>query len=203
MASNTGGYDQSSTRRPGTVTDQHGRKWSASIDNKSGYPVGVIRPKDWKAPWVPSQTYFKFTDRENPSQFKIDYDAILAERLEAHETWAAQYRKAALARGWNPEDTDKQNSVTELVGTKPLPIEPVVACVQGNKWMLGLSDKVDPRLVEFVRVRTDKVSRVVGSLDFSDPDDDFEDALDELEEIHDPEAVGGKKVKVKSAKRAA
>ncbi len=210
MASNTGGYDQSSTRRPGTLTDQHGRKWSATIDKKSGYPVGVVQPQGWRGPWMPNQGFFRFKE-DAPNVFDIDYAAILNQRLEAHESWAAQFRQAALVRGWNPDDNSKSANITELVGTKPLPVEPIVACMQGNRWMLGLTDKVDQRLEPFVRKRTDRIGRIIAEMDFSDaPEEQAEvegdsgilddlnlsdDDLLDLEERVDPSAVGGKLVK--------
>lgn len=202
MSSFTSGYDQPSTRMPGTLKDQHGRLWSATIDKKSGYPVGVIQPKGWRAPWLPNQGFFKFENPDDNRSFRIAYDQILDQRLKAHEDWASQFRQAALVRGWNPDDQTKQSNITELVGTKPLPIEPVVACMQGNKWMLGLTDKVDPRLEPFVVKRTDRVSRVVAEMDFSDADDAFEDTLADLEDEIDPDAIGGKKVNPRKRKAA-
>lgn len=222
MARNDSGYGQDSTRRPGKLTDQHGRKWSASIDKKSGFPVGVIQPNGWRAPWHPNQGHFLFSE-DNPTTFTIDYPTLIDQRLKAHEEWAAQYRQAALVRGWDPEDKAKAANVTELVGTKPLPIEPIVACVQGNKWMLGLTDKVDPRLVPFVRKRSDRISRAIEAMDFSEVEDfspeeepigasgiledqepDYGDELDkllDLEEDADPVGIGGKRVAVKQGKK--
>jgi hypothetical protein len=74
------------------------------------------------------------------------------------------------------------------VGPKPFPVEPVLACKQGNKWALGLSDDdtrgVGQYLAKFVE----------------DTEPDFTDAdrWGDLEDEMDPDATGGKKVKVKT-----
>lgn len=198
----TADQGQPSTRRPGTLTDQHGRKWRASIDKKSGFPVGVIQPLGWLAPWMPPQGFFRFTEEE-PTRMEIDYEAILNQRLQDHEQWAAGFRQAALVRGWDPDDKAKAMNITEIVGKKPQPVEPVVAAMQGNRWILGLTQKVDPRLEPFTRQAERRVSRVLQEMDFSDDDDtadqtdeEFEDRMD-LQEAVDPEATPRGRVPIK------
>ena len=213
--------DQASTRRPGTIYDQHvsaqfpkGRPWDASIDKKSGYPTGSISPKGWKAPWLPPITSFKFSEEE-VNRFVIDYDALLNERIEAHADYQTQKEQSAVSRGWDPNSEEKQAVLESLIGKPPLPIEPIVAAMQGNSWMLGLTDKVDPRLEPFVRKLTRKQKMMAGLPDFSDEpigvsgiledqEPDFRDELDrllDLEEDADPASTGGKRVAVKPNQR--
>ncbi len=214
--------DQTATRRPGTLYDQHvspdfpkGRPWHASIDKKSGFPVGVIQPKGWHAPWEPPQSAFVFSE-DDPTRFRIDYETLITSRRLTHSEYDAQMRQAALVRGWDPTDPEKRSSLEALVGPSPLPVEVLVAAMQGNKRVLGLTDKPDPRVDAFLPKRDSRTERLfAGMPDFSDVDDDDlagygpgadADVLDHLldiEESVDPQAVGGKRVKVKSAKRAA
>ena len=213
--------DQASTRRPGTIYDQHvsarfpkGRPWSADIDKKSGYPVGLVSPKGWRAPWFPDTSTFKYSEDE-PNRFTIPYEEILNERLQAHAEYQTMKEQSAVSRGWDPSSEEKQAVLESLIGKPPLPIEPIVAAMQGNAWMLGLTDKVDHRLEPFVRKLTRKQKMMAGLPDFSDEpigvsgiledqEPDFRDELDrllDLEEDADPVAVGGKRVAVKQTRK--
>lgn len=214
--------DQTSSRRPGVLYDQHvserfpkGRPWSASIDKKSGYPVGLIQPKGWRAPWMPDTSTFKYSDEE-PNRFTIPYEEILNSRLQSHVEYNTMKEQAAVARGWDPSLPEKQAVLESLIGKPPLAVEPIAAAMQGNKYMLGLTDKVDPRLEVFVRKETRTEKLLKGLPDFRDIEEaepigasgiledqepDFEDELDkllDLEEEADPVAVGGKRVPVKT-----
>ena len=210
----SGRYGQDATRRQGTLKDQHGRIYSASIDKKSGYPVGPIQPKGWTAPFYVGQDSYKFEDENDVTRFRIDYETLLLDRTKAHEAWAAAYRKEALDRGWDPNDETKRASILHEVGPQPHPVEPIVACMQGNKWILGLTDKVDERLRPFVKQKQDRLQKAIASMDFTDepmpledmePEDEvdpFEDVLASLEEEADPDALGGKRVPVKPTKKS-
>jgi hypothetical protein len=223
MALNNGlDNDQASTRRPATLYDQHvstkypkGRPWHADVDKKSGFPVGLVRPKGWRAPWLPEQTFFKY-DADEPNRFAIDYDAILNERIQALTEYQQEYDSKAVSKGWDPSDETKRDNIEKVVGKRPLPIEPVLAAKQGNAFILGLTEKVDPRLEPFVRKETTR-DRILKALpDFSDEpfgasgiledqevetEDEELNRLLDLEEDVDAEAVGGKRVPVKSNKK--
>ena len=214
--------DQASFRRNGIIYDQHesarfpkGRPWFANIDKKSGFPVGQISPKGWSAPWLPDQGAFRFSE-EDPTRFRIDYEYLLRERIEAHAEYQTQKEQSAVSRGWDPNSEEKQAVLESLIGKPPLPVEPVAAAMQGNSWILGLTDKVDPRVEKFIRKETRREKMLKGLPDFSDsvtaieteaieaePEptsfDDI-DALLDLEEEADPEATGGKRVNPRSKK---
>lgn len=192
---------QPATRRPGFLTDQHGRKWFANIDRKSGCPVGVIQPHEWTAPWYPPQGVLK-TNAEDPTKLRIDYEGLLSALMDDIEKWESLYRKTALQQGWDPEDKNKERNVLEIIGPRPKAVEPIVACMKGDKWTLGLTDRVNPKVEPHIRKRVARIPRLLDTLDVTVDEDEMEDLLD-IEEEHDPEAVGGKRVKVKSAKRAA
>lgn len=186
---------QPSTRRAGRFTDtNHGRRWSAIIDKRSGGVIGKMQPLGWRAPWSPDQAFFRFSEDE-PNVFTIDYQAMLDSRLAAHEQWHAEFRSTAHKRGWNPDDAEKLNSLIELIGPKPLPIEPIVAAMQGNSWILGLSQKVDARVESFLPKKVSRVAKALDALDFRDDEAPTVDAIDryaEYEEDADPQATGGK-----------
>lgn len=195
---------QPSTRRPGRWTDQHGRKWHASVDIRSGGAVGPIQPLGWRAPWMPDQTFFRFSDEEH-TQMTIDYQQMLDERLAAHESWSTEFRSAALKRGWSPDDEEKRNSLIELVGPMPHPVEPILAAMQGNKWILGLTQVVDKRLEPFIPKKVTRTEKALADVDYSfDPESDsLKDNLEELmdiEESVDPDATPRGRVPVKPRK---
>jgi hypothetical protein len=203
MARDSNDMGQPSTRRPGRWTDQHGRKWHASVDKRSGGAVGPIQPLGWRAPWVPDQTYFRFSEDDH-TKMTIDYQSMLDSRLAAHEAWDNEFRSAALKRGWEPSDHEKRNSLIELVGPKPHPVEPILAAMQGNKWILGQTQTVDPRLEGFIPKKVTRTERALNAVDYSfDPDaqpeslkDDLETLMD-IEEAVDPEATPKGRVPMK------
>jgi hypothetical protein len=204
------GHDQPSTRRPGRYTEtNHGRRWYATggIDKRSGGAVGPIKPLGWQAPWLPDPTFFRFNPDE-PNMLTIDYQGMLDSRLAAHAAWNAEFRSMALKRGWDPSDPEKLNSLVELVGPKPLPVEPIIAAMQGNPWILGLSQKVDPRVERFLPKKQSRVATALDSFDFrpveepdAETDEHFDDRMD-LEEQHDRDAIGGKMQKLPKKPKA-
>lgn len=200
MPRNEQDMGQPGTRRPGKFTDNHGRRWFSEVDKRSGGTIGRMTPIGWRAPWMPEQTFFRF-DAEDPTRFVIDYQGMLDSRLAAHEAWNADFRSAALKRGWNPEDEEKMNSLLELVGPKPQPIEPIVAAMQGNSWILGLTQKPDARLEPFMVKRVSRVAKAVESLNFRDQPIEPIDQYADYEEDADPQALGGKLEKLPAKPR--
>lgn len=196
---------QAGTRRNGTVYDQHDRPWHAAIDKKTGYPVGVIQPKGWRAPWLPPQgpDMFKF-DKDEPSRFVLNYEWLLEQRLQDGKQYDADRQKAALVRGWNPLDPEKQEALDQLVGPrdKLQPPEVIVACMQGDRWILGLTDKVNPKLGRFIPKKVDRKTALLSKFeDFTVPDEEEAEKYMDLQEAHDPDATPRGRVPVKSTKK--
>lgn len=181
---------QPATRRPGTVYDQHDRPWACSIDKKSGFPVGVIAPKGWTAPWIPPQSteVFKF-DPENPTRFRINYDFLLEERMVALKEWETLRADKALARSWNPQDEEHQEALDQMVGPRSKLNAPeiVVACMQGDKWILGQTTTVNEKVAKYLPKKVDRRSALLSKFpDFTAQDeDDLEKRLD-IEDEADP-----------------
>lgn len=160
-----GGFSQASTRRGITLYDQHGREWTAQVGLKSGRPTGQIEP-NFIAPWYPDQQYLR-VNPENTSELFIDYMAMLARRRARRD----QYHKAAVdfAREKKLEEPtlgQYPEAIRRSIGGSPKAIEPVVAAIQGNRYILGLTTVVDRRLERFVTVQ--RTDAIVEEFDFHD-----------------------------------
>jgi hypothetical protein len=209
MSSNAGGMGQEATRRPGTFTDQHGRKWSGMVDKRSGFPVSLIHPKGWQAPWMPPKGPEVFVfDRNDPTRFRINYEWLLQQRANSAAEYDAERNKAAVTRGWTPDDPEKQEALDMIVGRRESLQRPEIikACMDGNPYALGLTKAVDPRVTPFLEQKKDRIAAIKSKLpDFSvqaDSDslaDDLEARMD-LEEAVDPKATP-KHVPIKTTKK--
>jgi hypothetical protein len=187
-----GGWSQADLRRPQMLTDQHGRKWFADIETRSGYPVGPIRNR-FDAPWLPDQAALRMT-RDEPTRITIDYDWMLSQRQEAHADYHQRAVEEAASRQWPVPALGEpyRRELQMIVGKPPRPIEPIVAAMQGNKWILGLTTVVDERLTPFIEMPNAAREEMLRSLpDFRDKD---LDPYGDLEEEVDPDAIGGRRV---------
>jgi hypothetical protein len=202
---NAGPDDQSHSRRYTKMRDQHGRLWGCEIDIRTGTPVGHgPRPVGWKAPWLPSQEWFRYNPRgDNPNLFRIDYDSMVADRVAAHDAYDAAFTQYAVAHGWDPNDSSKRGVIESVVGKRPLPIEVIKAAMQGNKYVLGLTDVVDTRVVPFLRKKENKQERKLAAMpDFTDQDTDEElEARMDLQDQFQPDDEPRDRAPIKTAKR--
>lgn len=160
---------QADTRRPARGQDQHGRTWFIQIDKRSGGTVSV--QPDFRAPWYPDIQYV-LVNPENTSQVYIDYDALLASRQDAWEArheqmldWARRLHRSAM-----PPKYEYDEELLAAVGGRALkPMEPVVAAMQENSYILGFTPVVDKRLERFVKAPTAR-QQVLAKFDFRDTD---------------------------------
>lgn len=206
MSRNDGstGWSQADTRYPQTMFDQHGREWFADIEMRSGAPTGLIRPR-FTAPWYPEQSWLKPAGNHRRDVLAIDYEGAIASRLEAHREYHQRAVEESASRRWDvPTEGDPYSLELQLiVGKPPKPVEPIIAAMQNNSWILGFSKVPDPRLTKFIETREQRRQQVFANMpDFSDvPDvhssgyavDDVDEELESLmdyEEEHDREAVG-------------
>ncbi len=128
-------------RRSQNMTDQHGREWFATIELKTGHPCGLIQPK-FTAPLDVPQQYLTI-NLEKPYELIIAYDPWIASLRAAWTARAAHLRSVGLAvhgDKYNPEKPSREQ--LEIVGPPPQPVEPVIAAKQGNKYVLGLTEKM-------------------------------------------------------------
>ena len=198
---------QEAFTRPGICTDQHDRKWSCLIDKRSGYPVGFLKPHGWSAPFRPPQgtNYFVFS-KDEPNRFRINYEAMLEERLQAEKEHNDDREGKAVVRGWDPNDPEKQDALDRIAQkrkTKAVPKEVIIACMQGDPWTLGKTDRVNEKVNKFLpkkQSRSEALMAKFADLDLSadEPESlaDDVDALVELEEAHDRDGVGSQRQRV-------
>lgn len=137
------GFSQASGRSPMQYFDQHGREWVASGDNKAGlHPCTPLRP-NFRAPWTPptSIAHFKF-GLKNPTQFRIDYDGMLAEARQAIQSRRELLFQAAShfnVPNYDPDTTPATAQMLRDVGPEPASIVDLVrACKANNGFVLGL-----------------------------------------------------------------
>jgi hypothetical protein len=144
---------QPANRRYQRFRDQHGRKWGAVIELKTGDPVGSPEPIGWTAPWMPDPKYVTVKLDDDGSvetgMLAIDYERALKdakkeqddhqERLEFFAGAIYSERAGAvLAEKARPAELMRY-----FRGSRPKPIEPIFAAMNGDRWLLGF-EKGDP-----------------------------------------------------------
>lgn len=174
------GWSQRNQRRSQMFRDQHGRRYHAIIETKTGHPTGPIEPR-FLAPLSTPQMYIELSkDPERPYDLSINYRQWEQDLRTAHTDWQRRGEKIArlvFGERYDPNAAFTRQVLEEL-GPPPQHVEPVIAARQGNKYVLGLTDRVDVRLYamlqEDVATQTTPAepdfSDVVESLD--DEDDD-------------------------------
>ena len=182
--------NQADQRRYAACRDQHGRVWEGTIEMKSGHYCSPITPKGWNAPVMPPSQYLDLPG-DGELRINVNYDRWMADLKEAHKDWENNLR--TIARGLYGDKMGEQllhpsPALLAEVGPKPYPLEPVLACKQGNRWALGFSPDDARGVGQYLAKFT------------PEPEPDFSDAevdkWGELEEDVDPYATGGKKVPV-------
>lgn len=152
-------------REPRDWIDQHGRKFNGQIEKKTGEWCGMPpTPSGWSAPfaeWMPPARFLKCGrnyvidgTRQGAEEMHIDYDGWKAELRDSNQSWMERFYAIGQnmsGQAFNPDTPTPQ--ILAQVGPKPLPVEPVLAMEQGNRYALGLTKKVDPRLKDFEPVK--------------------------------------------------
>ena len=162
-------FSQASLRRTVTLWDQHGRQWWASVEQRSGMPVGMIEPKDFTAPWLPDQKYL-VVNPDNASELFIDYRTAAVDRKTAENEYHVRASQLAAEKKWaQPERGQYPTEIVNALGRPPRSVKLVLAAWQGNPWMLGETDTPDPRLellVEAERPQLAVTPEDIGDEDF-------------------------------------
>ena len=162
--------------------DQHGRLWEGDIEKKSGDFCGLPpKPKGWAPPfdeWLPPANILRCgrnyvvveedgTRRSLASEeMFIDYAPWKANAVQALQEWQEllfDLGSKMSGDAWDPKNPTPQ--VLARIGRKPMPMEPILAMEQGNRYALGLTATVDERLRPYFPVKF-----VAPVLDFSDAD---------------------------------
>lgn len=140
------------------LVDQHNRTWRAEsevgIDQHRKpriAPVGAFNP-GFVAPYdfYPPAKYLKY-DPKKPSFLTIDYVAWKDDVMRAHQDVREQLVRLATklykseAAKYVKHPTEEMLVILYGGGKGPEPVEPIVAAMQGNGWILGTRE-YDPAL---------------------------------------------------------
>lgn len=191
--------EQPQQRRPAVFADQHGRDWRTIIDIRTGHAAAPFEP-DFTAPWYPDTIYVEH-DPADARKVRIAYGKILSHFRDAHDAYEdLRFRVAEemwgsafiTKMGETYEDDDPQ--LRKKIGSPPSEIAYPEAALEGNRWVLGFTDKVPPFFVPIL----EKQRRTLGGRKYLDADE-----AATLDETFDPDASGGKKAKVGRPKKVA
>jgi hypothetical protein len=180
-----GNFSQLSQRTVGAIfRDQHGRRYHATIEKRTGHPCGLIEPQ-FQAPLMPPQMYLKVgTNPERPYDMPIDYESWERDARAQHTEWTDAARKISrhlYQDKYNPNEPFTRE-VRDLMGDAGQPVEPIIAARQGNAWVLGFTEQVDVRLAKFFEFRKTAEQRRANEPDFSEVVTELEPEFDAIEE---------------------
>ncbi|MBA2713421.1 MAG: hypothetical protein H0U55_07710 [Rubrobacteraceae bacterium] len=159
----------------------HGREYFATIEIKTGHTVGLIEKK-FTAPLMPSDKYLERIEGR-PYNFLVNYDRWISDEQGARSEWERDGRVRSRQMHGDAYDPAAPftSDVLDIIGPPPNAIEPLYAAQQGNAWILGLTPRVDIRLVKFFEpeqlpaaLRAERIpdfSQVVDGIE----EDDFHD----------------------------
>lgn len=191
--------------------DQHGRKWGMSVEGPDGHHVGLMelqwpRGKAWP-PILPPPAYLKHakrlpdgdTDGFVENLVHVDYAGWKADIRQAWtdftEAVYKEYADRNIECDWAPDGTGApmRLDVRRVVGPDPDPIEPVLACEQGNRWALFAEGPMPKALAKWFAAKQ-QIRSVLGERERVSFDDEVEDAVaaadaaTDLDESFNPEA---------------
>jgi hypothetical protein len=159
---------QSARRKPRKLKDPYGRTWETTFDVVADDACAPINPHGWDSPLVVPQKYLR-VQPDDRGLLKEMYGPWLADLEAAHKEYEQRLFDDAMTifghEGPKAYE-DRSPALLRYTGVAPQAIEPVLAAMQGNKWMLGLTDKPDPRLTRFFVKETPVVPDY--STDYSD-----------------------------------
>jgi hypothetical protein len=143
------GWSQRNQRQDQMFTDDHGREWFGSVEIKTGHVCGLLEPQ-FTAPLVPPPKYIERVPKR-PYDLHINYNRWIRDERSERRDWEREGRqmmRKMRGKGYDPREEFGED-VLDILGPPPNAIEPIIAAKQGNRWILGLTKKVDERLVEF------------------------------------------------------
>lgn len=137
-----------------TFTDNHGRKFVATVDIRNGAPCEELKPKDFNPPWLPSMGYAKFR-ADHDIEFRWDYGTLATELAGLTAEVYSVYRKFAMREKLPVPEVGGYVDplVVDGSGEGPPPLSPAIplACEQGDPWILGVPGaQVNPYLKEIL-----------------------------------------------------
>lgn len=228
-------FGQSERRIPMKLTDQYGRKWETTWDVIGKGPCAPINPAGFHDPLGTPQKFLR-TFPDEPGRLEVLHAEWVRERKEAMGDWTDRLHEEARRMspetggtallGNDPPATCKP-ALLSMVGKPPQPYQPVEAAMMGNKYCLGLTDKMPTWAIPYFKTEEESRTKYLDAED-EEPgqyDDESEEGgfaaqfkvegvevgegeeaverLLDLEEQYDPDATGGKAVPVKRSKKTA
>lgn len=217
----------------GKWVDQHGRSWYATTEKATGHPAAPLRPLHWTAPVTPYWARARFQpdakylvldsggahDRMidiNYPAWLTDWDEAERERLNLLRQLVANSAQSSDgAPGVDAQTLERWQDnppkhILAAVGPGPakrIPREFIEAMSTGNKWALGLTDRVPswaaPILERWERLQ-DAVPGALGARSdrtYFDADDE-EAAVDLAADLDDAHEAPREKRAGKPPKRA-
>ena len=186
------GTVQAMKRRYRRLRDQHGRWWGFPTEGPDGHACGPIefisadRTGTVVAkipPILPPPTYLKmFTDSEGTMFLRVHYEGWKTDIRRAWTDFARavreEYSRINTECDWSPTGTTgMRGDIRDKVGPDPSPIEPVLACEQGNRWAVFGEGECPKALTRFF-VAVSKSGSVLGDRELMRFDDvEFEDEV--------------------------
>ena len=182
--------DQYQSRQHGVILrDNWGRRWESTVDTDSGGTCAPINPKGWVDVL---DTPAKFKRLAKDEDGRLSVEILIDDWIEYQEGRHERYLNdlwtdalAHFAQAGPKMFEERHPSLLKITGPPPQALEPLYALRDGNSWVLGKTTTPDPRLTKYFA----KPKKVRPS--FKD------EAPDALEEVHDPEATGGKREPIK------
>jgi hypothetical protein len=197
-------WSQRNQRREGGqfFRDQHGRRYHAEIELKTGHPCGPLVPQ-YRAPLVVPQQYLTLSnDPENPTLLTVNYVKWEADARGARKDWEQEGRSRALKMYGDAYDPRKPfgQDVLDIIGPAPSAVEPIIAARQGNSWVLGLSDRIDLRLAKYFEPEQLDPQFRPEEPDFRDGAEQV-DQIDDLDVLDDDEDARKEKIRAQDRER--
>lgn len=182
------GPQQGDDREYVELRDQWDRVWGCVWDfgRNAQAPVSQLQPVGWKDRLDTPPMYMRFKRRDS-SRFFIDTAAWIADREFAVEEWRVRLNAEAVAMsagdqgaallGKDPYGLHGPSTVSPAlrlrVGPPPLSPTPIRALEAGNKYVMGLSDKMPKWAEPYFLPPPEALS------EYPDAEDEYADAEDD------------------------
>jgi hypothetical protein len=142
---------QPAARRFQMFWDQHGRKYGANIEIKTGDPTAGIERIGWSAPLLCEQKYLEVTKDSDgttiPGRLTVNYEAWIrdvAQQRQDHLERLGFFAQALYGEKAGAAIKQPTPELRRLLKSDPAPVEPIYAAMKGDPWILGLEDDDPP-----------------------------------------------------------